>query len=221
MPSSFTVATFLFIVINVACCAPRHAPDSRGSKNFYDMQPSPSFISLGVSGYQQTFDYSCGPASVMALLRWYGVLTEKDMNRHTEKRLMQEMHCSPSSGTRSQDMAAWLNDNGFDAEARVNGTVEQLTAHLKNGFPVIVEWLDWGGHWVVLTGAFSSDDDRESTLFFADPAAHWYSIDNPSGISSFSASRFGDMVSILIASICFFEGCVALNRVFLSVLGSF
>jgi hypothetical protein len=118
-------------------------------------------------------------------------------------------------------MAAWLNDNGFDAEARVNGTVEQLTAHLKNGFPVIVEWLDWGGHWVVLTGAFSSDDDRESTLFFADPAAHWYSIDNPSGISSFSASRFGDMVSILIASICFFEGCVALNRVFLSVLGSF
>ena len=192
MPSSFTVAAFLFIVINVACST----PDSRGAKNFYDMQPSPSFTSLGVTGYQQTFDYSCGPASVMSLLRWWGVLSEKDMNRHTEMRLMHGMHCSPTSGTTPQNMAAWLNEHGFDAEARVNGTVEQLTAHLKNGIPVLVEWLDWGGHWVVLTGAFASDDDRESTLFFADPAAHWYSIDNPNGISSFSASRFGDMVSM-------------------------
>ena len=193
MSSAAIAAILLCIVANAACAI----PDSRGAKNFYDMQPSPSFISLGVHGYQQTFDYSCGPSSVMSLLHWYGALADKDMNQETEMRLMQGMHCDPNFGTRSQDMAAWLNDNGFDAEARVNGTVEQLVGHLKDGFPVLVEWLDWGGHWVVLTGAFLSHDDRESTLFFADPAAHWYSVDNPSGISSFSASRFGDMVCVL------------------------
>jgi predicted double-glycine peptidase len=193
MSSSAITAILMLIVINAA----RSAPDSRGAKNFYDMQPSPSFISLGVHGYQQTFDYSCGPSSVMSLLHWYGALADKDMNRETEMRLMQGMHCDPNFGTRSQDMAAWLNDNGFDAEARVNGTVELLVGHLKDGFPVLVEWLDWGGHWVVLTGAFLSHDDRENTLFFADPAAHWFSVDNPSGISSFSASRFGDMVRVL------------------------
>ena len=198
MPT-LVVAIFLFIVSNVACSTP---DDSRGAKNFYDIQPSPSFVSLGVRGYQQTFDYSCGPSSVMSLLRWYGALADQDMNRETEMRVMQGMHCNPNFGTRSQDMAAWLNDNGFDAQARVNGTVEQLIGHLKNGIPVLVEWLDWGGHWVVLTGAFLSDDDRESTLFFADPAVHWYSIDNPRGISSFSASRFGDMVFVL-CFICF------------------
>ena len=52
-------------------------------------------------------------------------------------------------------------------------------------------------------------------MFFADPAVHWYSIDNPRGISSFSASRFSDMVFVLC--------CYALYRIsqFFSVLGSF
>lgn len=189
--SSRSLYVFLLpIVVHVTCST----PDSRGAKNFYDMQPSPNFTSLGVKGYQQTFDFSCGPSSVMSLLHWYGVFSDGDMNRDTEMRLMQGMHSSPAFGTRSQDMASWLNDNGFIAQARVNGTVKQLIGHLKAGVPVIVEWLDWGGHWVVLTGFFASSDDRENTVFFADPAAHWFSINNPFGISSFSASRFEDMV---------------------------
>lgn len=187
-PSVFVF--LLLIVVHVTCST----PDSRGAKNFYDMQPSPNFTSLGVKGYQQTFDFSCGPSSVMSLLHWYGVFSDNDMNRDTEMRLMQGMHSSPTFGTRSQDMASWLNANGFIAEARVNGTVKQLIGHSKAGVPVIVEWLDWGGHWVVLTAFFASSDDRENTVFFADPAAHWFSINNPSGISSFSASRFEDMV---------------------------
>jgi predicted double-glycine peptidase len=190
---SFIARAFFFLALIVSKVI--STPDSRGAKNFYDMQPSPSFVSLGVKGYQQTFDYSCGPSSVMSLLHWYGVLSDEDMNRDTEKRLIEGMHCNASFGTKSQDMAAWLNVNGFVAQARVNGTIKQLIGHLKAGVPVLVEWLDWGGHWVVLTGFFESSDDRESTVFFADPAAHWFSIDNPSGISSFSATRFEDMVS--------------------------
>jgi hypothetical protein len=192
MRSSFAAFLLLTVLIGGSCSS-----DSRGSKNFYDMQPSPSFVSLGVKGYQQTFDYSCGPSSVMSLLHWYGVLGDQDMNRDTEMRYIQDMHCNPSFGTRSQDIAAWLNENGFDAQARVNGTVDELIGYLKEGVPVLVEWLDWGGHWVVLTGFFASLDERESTLFFADPAAHWFSTSNPLGISSFSASRFQDMVKTL------------------------
>jgi len=188
MPFFFLIL-IVIITVNVTGSA-----DSRGSKNFYDMQPSSRFVSLGVRGYQQTFDYSCGPSSVMSLLHWYGVLSDEALNRDTEMKYMQGMHCNPAFGTRSQDMAAWLNDNGFNAQARVNGTVNELIGHLKAGIPVLVEWLDWGGHWVVLTGFFASTDESDNTLFFADPAAHWFSTDNPSGISSFSASRFQDMV---------------------------
>lgn len=176
------------------------APDSTGAANYYEMKPSPYYISLGVKGYQQTTDYTCGPAAVMSLLRWYNILSSQSMNHTTEMAIAKEMGTgditSSHPGTTPDQMANWLKKNGFKVTVGYDGTLEILRGNLHKGIPILVEWIDWGGHWVVVTGYHASHEspaNGNDTIFFADPAVHWTSLNNPDGISSFNAWRFRDM----------------------------
>ncbi len=175
-------------------------PTSTGAANYYEMQPGPYYISLGVKGYQQTTDYTCGPAAVMSLLRWHNILSDQSMNHDTEMVIAKEMGTgdinSAHPGTTPQQMATWLKKNGFEVTVGYNGNLEMLRENLRKGIPTLVEWIDWGGHWVVVTGyhaAYESPAKGVDTIFFADPAVHWTWVNNPDGISSFNAWRFRDM----------------------------
>jgi hypothetical protein len=195
----FLVVTLsLLLVCSSAVAAP--APSSVSAANYYDMKPNSWYVSLGVKGYQQTADHTCGPAAVMSLLRWYGLLTDAEMNAATELRIAAEMGTrdmkSSQPGTTTQEIVHWLHKNGFRATSGEDGSLELLRSYLGKNIPVLVEWIDWGGHWVVATGyhaAYDSPEKRPDTIFFADPAAHWSNPNNPEGISSFNAWRFRDM----------------------------
>ena len=175
-------------------------PSSVSAANYYEMKPSPWYVSLGVRGYQQTTDYTCAPAAVMSLLHWYKLLPDKELNAQTEMRIAREMGTrdmqSPQPGTTTEEIVKWLDSNGFVVLAGQDGTVELVRSYLNKGIPVLVEWIDWGGHWVVATGyhaAYESPAKGPDTIFFADPASHWSNPNNPDGISSFNAWRFRDM----------------------------
>ena len=175
-------------------------PDSTGAANYYEMSPGPYYIALGVKGYQQTTEYTCGPAAVMSLLRWHGILNEQAMNPATEMLIAREMGTgdltSGHPGTTHRQMENWLRKNGFAVTTGYNGSLAMLRDNLRKGIPTLVEWIDWGGHWVVVTGYHAGSESGAhgvDTIFFADPAAHWTSINNPDGISSFNAWRFRDM----------------------------
>ena len=175
-------------------------PSSVSAANYYEMKPSPWYVSLGVRGYQQTTDYTCAPAAVMSLLHWYKLLPDKELNAQTEMRIAREMGTrdmqSPQPGTTTEDIVKWLDSNGFVVLAGQDGTVDLVRSYLNKGIPVLVEWIDWGGHWVVATGyhaAYESPAKGPDTIFFADPASHWSNPNNPDGISSFNAWRFRDM----------------------------
>jgi len=175
-------------------------PSSVSAANYYEMQPSPWYVSLGVKGYQQTTDYTCAPAAVISLLRWYNVLKDADMTAETEMRIAREMGTrdmqSAQPGTTTEEMAEWLKKNGFIVAAGEDGSLEMLRQYLGKKIPVLVEWIDWGGHWVVATGyyaAYESPEKGPDTIFFADPASHWANRNNPDGVSSFNAWRFRDM----------------------------
>jgi hypothetical protein len=164
------------------------------------MEPNPYYLSLGVKGYQQTTDYTCGPAAVMSLLHWYNILHDNSMNHDTEMRIAQEMGTgdmdSEHPGTPPHKMENWLKQNGFEVILGYNGTMEMLRENLEQGIPTLVEWIDWGGHWVVVTGYHAASESPEQgvdSIFFADPAVHWTTVNNPDGISSFNALRFQDM----------------------------
>ena len=175
-------------------------PSSVSAANYYEMKPSPWYISLGVKGYQQTTEYTCGPAAVMSLLRWYNLLTDAEMTAETELRIAREMGTgtleSPRPGTSLEQMVEWLKQHGFVVSAGEDGSLTLLRQYLGKNIPVLVAWTDWGGHWVVATAyhaAYESPAKGPDTIFFADPASHWANPNNPDGISSFNAWRFRDM----------------------------
>lgn len=176
------------------------APSSLGAANYYELKPSPWYVSLGVKGYQQTTDYTCGPAAVMSLLRWYGLLDASQLTAETEMRLAREMGTRPMEssqpGTTTAEIVHWLQNNGFRVATGEDGSLELLRSYLAKGIPVLVEWIDWGGHWVVVTGYHAASESPAKgmdTIFFADSGTHWSGTNNPDGISSFNAWRFRDM----------------------------
>ena len=193
-----TIALVILLAGNAAFAA--QSPSSVSAANYYEMKPSPWYVSLGVKGYQQTTDFTCAPAAVMSLLHWYKLLPQKDLNAQTEMRIAQEMGTrdlkSPQPGTTTTEIVNWLERNGFAVVSGQDGSLELLRSYLNKGIPVLVEWIDWGGHWVVATGyhaAYESPSKGPDTIFFADPASRWANPNNPDGISSFNAWRFRDM----------------------------
>ena len=187
----------IMVAGGVVAAAP---PSSVSAANYYEMKPNPWYVSLGVKGYQQTTDYTCAPAAVMSLLHWYKLLPDKELTAQTEMRIAREMGTrdmkSPQPGTTTEEIAKWLERNEFIVLSGQDGTLELLRSYLNKGIPVLVEWIDWGGHWVVATGyhaAYESPAKGPDTVLFADPASHWGNPNNPDGISSFNAWRFRDM----------------------------
>ncbi|MBP7864541.1 MAG: C39 family peptidase [Acidobacteria bacterium] len=158
---------------------------------------------LPVTGWQQSTDYTCGPASVLSLLRYWGLVTETDPKILTkiERQLAAEMGSNMTCGTTPEAILAWFQAHGiaaalFEQDAEHNDTVTPYWAwfalkdRLRAGAPVLVEWSDWGGHWVVAKGF----DDRgtadfaDDVIFFADPYDRHD--DRMEGTTIFNMERF-------------------------------
>lgn len=166
--------------------------------HFFNLKSVHNFTLLTVKGYQQTENYTCGPASVMSLMNYYGMLKDDQMTKATELQISKEMGTNDDVGTLPQQMITWLEKHGFEVKSGVNGTVDMLRDNLKKGIPTIVDWIDWGGHWEVVTGynaiGKTVDDDKD-TIFFANPAANFdnKNIHFINGITSFNPDRFASM----------------------------
>lgn len=212
------------------------------SPDFYRMKSDDQLSLLeGFKTYQQTAEWSCGPASALMVL-WHFGITDYDewdisvmMQAHTD---LDDPDAEPGSAdefgeygtdvgqmTRffeglagfqvvetsyredytAQDLipngdpnhvaAEWGNlpptfsymslyttendDDSEDwAEAADSYFVKWLTGHLEAGRPIMVEWVDWDGHWQVIIGYDNNGTPEigDDVLIFADPydtSDHW------------------------------------------------
>jgi ABC-type bacteriocin/lantibiotic exporter with double-glycine peptidase domain len=135
---------------------------------------------------QQSTDYTCGPAVAVGVARALGL--EAD-----EMTVAREMGTSPKVGTTPEQMAGWFQGKGFKVAWGEHGTMEMLRANVKAGLPTLVEWIDWGGHWVVAVGIDDKGTERtdDDDIIFADP---WDRIDGKEdGLTRFNLERFDSM----------------------------
>jgi predicted double-glycine peptidase len=165
---------------------------------FYGLKSAENLTLLNVKGYQQTTSYTCGPATVMSLMHYYGMLSDKQLNKETELQIAKEMGATEEVGTSPQQMVTWLEHHGFEVKYGENGTISILQDNLKKGIPTLVEWIDWGGHWEVVTGydaVGKTYDDDKDTIFFANPSANFENanIKFINGITAFNPDRFASM----------------------------
>lgn len=148
-------------------------------KNF----PVAGKILLDVNSYQQTTDYSCGPAAMISLLRYLG----RDGDEMT---IVNEMGTSTTTGTNPEQMVAWMNAHWFIASWHEEGSLEMIRENLSNNIPTLIEWSDWGGHWVLVVGYDTRNNDvlSDDVIIFADP--YDYHDDSRDGLTWFNAERF-------------------------------
>lgn len=134
-------------------------------------------------GYQQTEEYTCGPAALLGLADFY---KNPKINRDkaTEMQIAQEANTKSGdsvllpgeqAGTSPENMTKWLNDNGFDAKLEFEdkgdaSQLEKLKANLDAGIPTIVLWADLSGHYVIAVGydTLGNDDPWDDIIIFAD-----------------------------------------------------
>lgn len=143
----------------------------------------PGLTFLDIAGYQQTTEYTCGPAAVLTLMHFY-------KREGDEMTIAGEMGTSTTTGTTPQQMASWLEQHGFRVEWGENGSLELIRNNLKNKIPTLVEWSDWGGHWVVAVGydTRNTETPMDDVIIFADPYDRHD--DRNDGIDWFNAQRF-------------------------------
>ena len=119
---------------------------------------------------QQVTNYSCGAVAAMTVMSYYGkpanntdadeILVAHEMNRNV----------TDKTGINPEQLASWFNRNGWNATWRTGGNRQMLLDNLKAGVPTIVEWMDWGGHWVVVVGYDTRGTETiwDDVIIFAD-----------------------------------------------------
>ena len=188
--NSNSIMRYFPLLLLLACQksdSPAPINDNTGSSKYYVLSvkgdPSPGKTLLNVNSYQQTTEYTCGPAAVVTLLRYFG----KDGDEMT---IAAEMGTSSTTGTTPEQMTTWLNNHSFTASWHQEGTLEILRENLQNNIPTLVEWSDWGGHWVLVIGydTRNTADPMDDVIIFADPYDRHD--DNKDGMTWFNAQRF-------------------------------
>ncbi len=156
----------------------------------------------GLRGYQQTTDYTCGPAVLMEISRYYRIgaikpdaSTEMRIAREAGTRSFEVLKKGGKPGTTPDEMKKWLEGHGFRArltyEDRGDGSaLKMLKENIVKGTPVIVEWSDLGGHWVIAVGYDTRDNDDpwDDILIFADSFDRYD--DYRDGYTFVNANRF-------------------------------
>ena len=124
--------------------------------------------------YQQTTEYSCACASTLMVLNHYG---NHDYN---ELDICRMVDTDTSEGTPVENIAGFFDSIGWKtiSHADTNPYFESLDDFeafllktLDRGTPVMVDWMDWGGHWQVIIGldTIGTDDPNDDVLIMADP----------------------------------------------------
>lgn len=143
--------------------------------------------------YQQSTEYTCGNASALMVLNHYGV---KD---YDEMQIADIMEAKPYVGTSVEAMADFFKDLDWNVE--VHASTEPkfedeeaffafVTEKIDAGIPIMVDWVDWGGHWQVIIGLDTCNPELhdDDVLILADPydtTDHYQD-----GYYTFPASRF-------------------------------
>jgi len=180
--------------VRYALDAPLPPPQYYTGIDFSTLKSDTSLTVLPLrSVRQQVTNYSCGAVAAMTVLSYYGLPVN-----NTDAGELQVAHeiypgVSETTGLNPEQVAAWLSRQGLNATWGTGGNRAMLRENLKNGVPTMVEWLDWGGHWVLVTGYDTRGTETvwDDVIIFADSVdSHDGRVD---GITYFNYGEFDAM----------------------------
>lgn len=143
--------------------------------DFYNMTSSKwRTIITHFPSYQQSRENTCGPAAALTVLYYFGKTDE------TELSLAAAMKTQPYPiGTTPGDMVNYFKHIGWHVESNLDGQsftdyiafADFVRTQLQQNHPIMVENVEWGGHWRVIIGydTMGTDSWLDDVLILADP----------------------------------------------------
>lgn len=136
--------------------------------DYYNMESEGSLhILTNFETYQQTTEYTCGPCSAHMVINWFG----GDIDKYDEMTIADITGCKPNTGVLTSGLVKVFDEMGWDYVSNEEGeyyyeTLEAFEADvIKNidaGVPIIIGWMDWAGHWEVIIGIDTMQEDNPS-----------------------------------------------------------
>ena len=137
--------------------------------DYYNMESDETLHILShFETYQQTTEYSCACACTLMVLNYYG---NHDYN---ELDICRMVDTDTSEGTPVENIAGFFDSIGWKttSHADTKRYFESqddfetfLLKSLDEGTPVMVDWMDWGGHWQVIIGLDTIGTDDPTMMF--------------------------------------------------------
>ena len=162
--------------------------------DFFNMESDETLhILTHFQTYQQTTEYTCGAACSLMVLNWFG------KSRYHEMLVGQLIESIPGKGSTVGniadffDLIGWEVDYHADTELRFQEPEDferYVIDSIDNHTSVLVDWVDWAGHWQVIIGidTCGTEGPYDDVLIFADP----YDVTNhfQDGYYTFPLARF-------------------------------
>ena len=152
--------------------------------DYYNMESDGTLhILTNFASYQQSTEYSCGPACGVMVLNWFG----GDINKYDELTICKFSGTTEDAGTDAEGMngffkdeLGWYTEFNFattekfswdDSEDPLQDFEDYCVKMIDNGVPIMVDWSDWGGHWQCIIGIDTCQEDNsaDDVLILADP----------------------------------------------------
>lgn len=146
--------------------------------------------------YQQTTEYTCGAASAHMVVNWF----DKELaGQYDELTIARLSGTDTQHGVEPEGLDSFFRGIDWKTEvsASPDGYFESLDAFeafviekIDAGIPILVDWIDWSGHWQVIVGidTCKAESGADDVLILADPydtSDQWQD-----GYYTFGAQRF-------------------------------
>jgi hypothetical protein len=181
-------------------------PDSPyfSSVDFYNAESTDTLTILPkFKTLQQTSEWSCGVATALTVLDFYGKLGE-----HNEQTLAAfrtagvsgrlPEGAAPGATSLRQMIEIFDGVGGFSSYSTFDCaedvydvfTLEYIQETLKAGNPIMIGWNDWGGHWQAIIGydTMGTEIENDDVIIVADP--YDTTDHNQDGYGVYGAERF-------------------------------
>ena len=164
--------------------------------DFYNMESTDTLTILPhFKTIQQSSEWSCGVASALMVLEWYGV--RGDYNEQTLAQLRPQAD-KPGATSLSQMVEMFNGVGGFECYSAIDAgeevydifTFDYIRETLAAGNPIMIGWNDWGGHWQVIIGYddMGTEIEQDDVIIVADP--YDTTDHNQDGYGVYPAERF-------------------------------
>ncbi|MCD7878288.1 MAG: C39 family peptidase [Cloacibacillus porcorum] len=155
------------------------------SKDYFTLTSSNKGFTIlsGFPTYQQTTEVTCGPAAALTVLYYFG---NKKYDEHMLSILMDTLHEPKKGGemgTSTSGMVKFFKSIGWKVASSLDRPQGKsydfenpqqfkdfVLKNLKEGVPVMVENMYWGGHWRVIIGydTMGTEKTTDDVIIFMD-----------------------------------------------------